>query len=219
MDNVISLTARREELAAGSARRPRDRFARTTFSFDLMLPQTYLAAERVDQMFDGVRWQPASAAAVWPDGIPFERLAIAAEDRAGALGVPMIWPETYPAPVRPAMRAAALACELGRGAAFVLAATRLAFCGGFDLGDPEVLAEAAAAACLPLDLCLSAAGDAGRDRAIDEVGRRLAERGAHALPAVRVGRTIFSGEERLSEAFACASAAERRPVAPRPITA
>jgi len=218
MDNVISLTERRQELAAASAQRPRNRFARTTFAFDLMLPQTYLAAERVDQMFSGVRWQPASSHCVWTGGVPDVQLAAEAEERAAALNVPLVWPVRYGTPVRPAMRAAALAAELGRGAAFVLAASRLAFCGGFDLGDPEVLAEAAAAANVPLELCLAAAGDAGRDVAIDEAGRRLAERGAHALPALRVGRTIFSGEERLSEAYAAASAAERAP-ALRPISA
>ena len=41
------------------------------------------------------------------------------------------------------MRAAHYASQQGRGAAFVLAAGRLAFCGGFDLDDPELLAEAA----------------------------------------------------------------------------
>ena len=104
------------------------------------------------------------------------------------------------------MRAAALACELGRGAAFVLAAGRLAFCGGFDLGDPEVLAEAAAAAGLPLDACLAAAGDAGRDAAIEDAGRRLVAMGADELPALRVGRRLFDGEERLPEAAAAATA-------------
>jgi 2-hydroxychromene-2-carboxylate isomerase len=218
VDNVISLSERRQELANATGGRSRTRFARTTFSFDLMLPQTYLAAERVDQMFDGVRWQPASADRVWTAGVPDARLAVEAEERAAALGVPLVWPDRYGTPQRPAMRAAALACEMGRGAAFVLAASRLAFCGGFDLGDPEVLAEAAAAACIPLDLCLAAAGDADRDAALDEAGRRLAERGALALPALRVGRTLFCGEERLSEAFAAASAADRT-VASRPLIA
>jgi 2-hydroxychromene-2-carboxylate isomerase len=186
--------------------RPRSRFARTTFSFDLALPQTYLAAERVDHLFPGVRWQPAYASAVWDGPAPMGALLARAEDRAAALGAPLILPEPLPAEVRPAMRLAALACERGRGAAFVLAAGRLAFCGGFDLGDPEVLAEAAAAAGLPLDACLAAAGDAARDAAIEEAGRRLAAGGATELPALRVGRRLFSGEERLPEAMAAATA-------------
>ena len=38
-----------------------------------------------------------------------------------------------------------------------LAIGRLSFCGGFDVDDPEILAEAAAAAGLDLDACLLAA--------------------------------------------------------------
>lgn len=206
MGTVISLAQRRRELAAqGPAARSRSCRVRTTFSFDLALPQTYLAAERVDRLFAGVRWQPVSAAAVWEDGVPLDALAARAEQRAESLGVPLIWPEPLPSEVRPAMRVAALACERGRGASFVLAAGRLAFCGGFDLGDPEVLAEAAAAAGLPLDDCLAAAGDAARDHAMDEAGRRLAAFGATALPTLRVGRRLFCGEERLPEAMAAAT--------------
>ncbi|MFL5846276.1 MAG: DsbA family protein [Solirubrobacteraceae bacterium] len=207
MGNVISLEERRRTLATGSpARHPRPRAARATFSFDLALPQTYLAAERVDQLFAGVRWQPASARIVWNGNVPVERLAAEAEDRAAALGAPLIWPDTFAAEVRPAMRAAALACELGRGAAFVLAASRLAYCGGFDLGDPEVLAEAAAAAGVPLEDCLAAAGDTARDQAIEDAGRRLVEMGARELPTLRVGRQLFAGEARLPEAAAAATA-------------
>ena len=68
-------------------------------------------------------------------------------------------PSEFPARSTRALRAAARASELGAGARFALAATRLHFCGGFDLDDPETLAEAAAAAGVPLDECLAAAGD------------------------------------------------------------
>lgn len=208
MGDVISLEERRRDLSAGapaSAAPGRGaRFARTTFVFDLALAQTYLAAERVDSLFPGVRWQPALACAVWPAGVPHDRLAAQAEDRAVALGVPLVWPDPRPEEVRPAMRVASLAAELGRGAGFVLAASRLAFCGGFDLGDPEVLAEAAAAACLPLDLCLDVAGDTGRDRPMERAAQRLREAGGDELPALRVGRQLFCGERRVPAAAAAA---------------
>lgn len=206
MGDVISLEERRRALAAGTPRRDGERFARTTFAFDLALPQTYLAAERVDRQFPGVRWQPVYASSLWNGEVPLDRLTAEAADRAVSLGQPLVWPESLPPEVRPAMRVAALACERGIGARFVLAASRLAFCGGFDLGDPEVLAEAAAAASLPLDDCLVAAGDAGRDSSMEEGGRRLAALGATALPALRVGRRLFAGEQRLGEAFAAADA-------------
>jgi 2-hydroxychromene-2-carboxylate isomerase len=219
VDNVISLADYRRGHESRAEHQPRNRFARATFVFDLMLPQTYLAAERVDRMFSGLRWQPAFATELWDGEIPTTRLVEDAEDRAAALGVPLVWPEGWPAEVRPAMRVAALACDLGRGAAFVLAAGRLAYCGGFDLGAPDVLAEAAAAASLPLDLCLAAAGDPGRDALMSQAGRRLREAGATDLPALRVARRVFAGEMRIAEAFAASMAAEAAPSAPRPLTA
>jgi 2-hydroxychromene-2-carboxylate isomerase len=205
MGDVISFEERRRALAGAVTAPPRrSRFARTTFSFDLALAQTYLVAERVDQLFPGVRWQPASAEAFWGGAVPHARLAAEAAERAAALGEPLVWPDPRPEDVRPARRPATLACELGRGAAFVLAAGRLAYCGGFDLGDPEVLAEAAAAASVPLDLCLAAAGDPARDAVSEDAARRLRALGADELPALRVGRRLFCGEGRLPAAAAAA---------------
>ena len=100
------------------------------------------------------------------------------------------------------MRAAAYAAEQGRGRDFVLAAGRLAFCGGFDLDDPEILAEAAAAAGIPLEDCFHAAGDPRRDGAAEAVGRKLLAAGADRLPVLRVGRSLFWGEQRVGAAAA-----------------
>jgi 2-hydroxychromene-2-carboxylate isomerase len=102
------------------------------------------------------------------------------------------------------MRVASYATECGRGAAFALAAGRLAYCGGFDLEDPEVIAEAAAAAGLGLEACLQAARDESRDGELEAAGRRLLRAGADMLPALRVGSALFWGEERVAEAAAAA---------------
>jgi 2-hydroxychromene-2-carboxylate isomerase len=118
--------------------------------------------------------------------------------------MPLVWPDGFPAEVPAAMRVASYAAECGRGAAFVLAAGRLAYCGGFDLEDPEIIAEAAAAAGLGLDACLAAARDAARDGTLEQAGRRLLAAGADMLPALRVGRALFAGEERIAEAAAAA---------------
>jgi 2-hydroxychromene-2-carboxylate isomerase len=106
--------------------------------------------------------------------------------------------------------------QLGAGAQFSLAAARLAFCGGFDLEDPEVLAEAAAAARIPLEQCLEAAKDCSLDATLDATGRGLLARGVTRLPAVRIGRGLFSGEGRLAEAAAarCAAAGYGGPLVP-----
>jgi 2-hydroxychromene-2-carboxylate isomerase len=182
------------------------------FHFDLASPFTYLAAERVERLFSGVAWRPAFADALhggdpWPDADAWGRAAERAEARAQELGMPISWPEGGPPRGRAAMRTAAYAAEIGRAPAFVLAASRLAFCGGYDLDDPEVLAEAAAAAGLGLEDSLRAARDVARDGDMERAGLALLARGADGLPATRVGRVLFCGEERLSEALLASQAA------------
>ncbi|MCW2989738.1 MAG: hypothetical protein JWM73_332, partial [Solirubrobacterales bacterium] len=61
-------------------------------------------------------------------------------------------------------------------------------------------------AAVPLDDCLAAAGDPRRDAAIEDAARRLVAMGADELPALRIGRRLFSGEARLPEAAAAATA-------------
>jgi hypothetical protein len=81
---------------------------------------------------------------------------------------------------------------------------RLQWCGGFELDDPEVLAEAAAAAGLGLEDALHAGGDLGRDDAMEAAARRLLAAGADRLPVVVAGRRLFAGELRVGEAAAAA---------------
>lgn len=181
------------------ARRP------VTFYFDLASPFTYLAAERVDGMLGDARWSPASGEVLsrhdpWREAIARD----AAERRAAQLRMPLVWPERPAEDARGAMRAAVHAADQGRGAAFVVAASRLAFCGGFDLDDPDVLAEAAAAASIGMEECLEAARDRRIDAALETNAHCLLAAGVHRLPAVQVGQTIFAGEQRLAEAAAFA---------------
>jgi hypothetical protein len=58
--------------------------------------------------------------------------------------------------------------------------------------------EAAAAAGIPLDACLDAAGDLARDAKIEAAGRRLLAAGADRVPALQVGRALVWGESRIS---------------------
>ena len=203
MGEVISLADRRE----ARRRVPRQRRIRVEFLFDLACPFTYLAAERVERAFDDVKWTPASTTALRAGSLASDEVALngvrsAAEHRARELRLPLVWPESWPHDVPAAMRVASYAAECGRGAAFVLAAGRLAFCGGFDLDDPEILAEAAAAAGLGLEGCLRAAGERRRDGVIEAAGRRLLAVGADRLPALRAGRSLYWGEGQVAEAAA-----------------
>jgi 2-hydroxychromene-2-carboxylate isomerase len=211
MGDVIRLADRREALRGRRLGQLRAR-SRAQFFFDLSCPFTYLAAERVERAFDEVVWTPASAGALRRaclahDDVAAAAVRRAAEERAAGLRMPLVWPERFPDDVSSAMRVAALAAEAGRGAGFVLAATRLAFCGGFDLDDPEILAEAAAAAGVVLDDCLQAARDERRDGAIEAAGRSLLAAGADRLPALRIGRALYWGERRVGDALHAARAA------------
>jgi 2-hydroxychromene-2-carboxylate isomerase len=211
MGDVIRLSERREAALRRGSTRQRAR-SRADFFFDLACPFTYLAAERVERAFDDVVWRPASSDALRrstlaDDFVRVAALRRAAEERAAALRLPLVWPERFPAGTPAAMRVASRAAEGGRGAAFVLAATRLAFCGGFDLDDPEILAEAAAAAGVVLEDTLQAARDEGRDGPIEDAGRTLLAAGADRLPALRVGRALYWGEERVGDALVAARVA------------
>jgi 2-hydroxychromene-2-carboxylate isomerase len=211
MGDVISLEERRSARLAVPERRPAR--LKVAFFFDLGSPFTYLAAERVDRLFPAVTWRPALTEALHVGdplsaGADREAAQQAAEERAAQLHLPLVWPDRFPAGASVAMRVAALAAEGGQAAPFVLAASRLAFCGGFDLDDPEVLAEAAAAAGLGLPEVLAAAGDRSRDGEMEATALRLLSQGATSLPVLRAGRTLFCGEHRIAEA---AAAVRQRP--------
>ena len=206
---------------------PIDRATPATFSappgffFDVADPFSYLAAERVERTLGEVEWVAVDGSALdfhlsrsRLRGRRLQELRTAAEARAAALRLPLVWPERFPAPTPCAMRAAAFACELGCGSAFALALSRLAFCGGFELDDPEALAEAAAAASIPLGACLDAAGEAWRDEELREVAASLRGAGVHTLPAFRVAGRWLQGEDGLLAAATLHSGAASRPLAP-----
>jgi 2-hydroxychromene-2-carboxylate isomerase len=179
------------------------------FYFDLACPFSYLAAERIERLFGRVVWRPVLGEVVhrgdpWADPVRAAAARTAAERRAGELRVPLVWPEVGAGGAGSAvaaMRIASFAAERGRGARYAHAAGRLAWCGGFELDDPEVLAEAAAAAGLGLEESLHAGGDVARDGPMEAGARRLVAAGADRLPAVAVSRRLFAGELRLGEAM------------------
>lgn len=210
MGDLVDLSARRSGRAARGREVPVHapaRAASATFFFDLASPWTYFAAERVDRLLPSAAWAPAPSEVLHRGGPPVELGREAAVGRAQELRMPLVWPErpwgTSYVPVA-AMRIAALAAAQGRAAPFVLAASRLAFCGGFDLDDVETLTEAAAAASLPLQDCLAAAGDPALDPPMESDAKRLLARGADRLPVIQVGRTLFCGEEQVAQAAAAA---------------
>ena len=199
MGHVISLDQHRRR------RRPATIDATPEFYFDVACPLSYLTAERVERVLGSVEWVPVDGAALHAGADEEYRrvLRSRADASAQALRLPLVWPEdgTLSA-AQCARRASAFACEIGAGAPFALAASRLAFCGGFDLDDPETLAEAAAAAGVPLEECLAAAGEAERDEALLAATEAVRAAGLDELPAIRIGDRWFSGDSGLFAAAA-----------------
>jgi 2-hydroxychromene-2-carboxylate isomerase len=202
MGKLIQLTARR---AAREARRPD---SLPTFFFDDSDPLSYLMAEQVERTLGEVQWVAADGTALRECAADRPGLREHAEARAKALRLPLVWPDTFPAGTPCALRAAAFACEIGAGPQFALAASRLAFCGGFDLEDPEALTEAAAAAGVPLDGCLQAAGERWRDEELAEMAGVLRAHDIFELPAVTIGWRWFAGDAALQRADAISADAE-----------
>jgi 2-hydroxychromene-2-carboxylate isomerase len=213
MGQVVSLAHHRESHGGTAEPEARRWPVRAAFLFDLASPFTYLAAERAERLFTGLAWRPASERMVAgqetrvADALAQAREREEAERRAALLQLPLVWPENHPAVARRAMRVASLAVEQLRAAPFVMAASRLAFCGGFDLDDPETLAEAAAAAGLGLDEALAAARDERRDVRIEAEALRLRAAGGRQLPAFVIRGAVFEGERRVEDAAAAARAA------------
>lgn len=205
MAEVIQLTQRRSERAAPEA----PSMAPTTLYFDLASPYTYLIAERLERRVGAAVWRPAVLPTPLPRG---EEMVAEAQRRAHVLRMPLVWPERFPSRVPTAMRVATHANEHGCGPAFAIAAGRLAFCGGFDLEDPEILAEAAAAAGLDVEGALIAARDPRRDHQIGMAGRSVRHAGGAMLPALEHERRIYCGEPRITAWLSQAAGATARPV-------
>lgn len=188
------------------------------FFFDVSSPLSYLVAERVERSLGDVEWVAVDGSALGhrPSCAEQRQMRERAEARAGDLRLPLVWPEEFPVHAPCALRAAAYACELGAGAAFALAASRLAFCGGFTLDDPETLAEAAAAAAVPLGACMDAAKESWRDEELRENARLLHNAHITELPAFHIGGQWLQGEEGLATAgtMLIAPSRFRRPLAP-----
>ncbi|HZU40805.1 MAG TPA: DsbA family protein [Solirubrobacteraceae bacterium] len=192
MGELIVLAHHRADRSRPSARR-----RGVAFFFDLACPFSYLASERVERLLGDVDWVPTASLHEF-DG----ECSTQAERLAADLRLPLVWPERFPASSPRAIRAAAYAAQAGRSAQFALAAGRLAFAGGFDIDDPEILADAAAAAGLSPAACLAAAADPAWEAQPAATAAGLARRGVRELPAFGVGASLHCGWRAIGETAA-----------------
>src|SRR3954453_9486571 len=106
MGDVIRLAERRAARRCQAGRRGAP--SRVEFYFDLCCPFSYLAAERVERVFDDVVWTPASTSALScglaaTDDESVNATRAVAERRAAELRLPLVWPERHPGEVPAAM--------------------------------------------------------------------------------------------------------------------
>jgi 2-hydroxychromene-2-carboxylate isomerase len=198
---LISLTQR---IAERAQERAATGDGRAAFFFALDCPVSYLVAERVERDFGEIAWVPTVGPPMETSRAR-ERIRIAKHQAVGCR-LPLVEPDGFPADPRPGARAAIYASSVGRGAGFAVAAMRMAFAGGFDLSEPDILAEAAAAAGLSVDDTLAAAGDARYDAALQSTGAMLMRQGILEPPMIRLTGGWFSGFEALARSTAFTAA-------------
>jgi len=190
---------------------------RATFYFDLGSPYAYLTAERTREVLgdESVAWQPVSLGGLfkcngrssWSLGDPERRRAGMAEvqRRAREYGLQAVrWPDPWPSDYLFAMRAATFALRAGRGREFAVQAFRHAFRDGHDLGVPEHVLAAAAAAGLDAGAVGEATADPEIKLALRAATDAAHELGVFGVPTISVAGELFWGDDRLSEAAVAA---------------
>ncbi len=186
------------------------------FFFGAMSPYSWFAAERIGALLPDAVWRPvfagglfkASERSSW--GLDERRAAGIAdcEARARTHGLgPILWPDPWPTLDVLVARAMLHAEREGRLEPFALAAMRLAFLEGGDLGQRAVVQEAGQRAGIDP----GAVERATQDEALKAESRARVEEarvlGVFGVPTVVVGDELFWGDDQLE---AAASAATRR---------
>ena len=189
---------------------------RVDFFFGAMSPYSWFAAERIDAVLPEASWRPvfagglfrAAGRASW--GLDERRAAGIAdcEARAAAHGLgPIRWPEPWPTNDVLVARAMIIAAEAAVLRRFALAAMRLAFLEGADLGEPAAVAEAARRVALdPEEVAQGAPRPEVKERLRTETDAAHAL-GVIGVPSVVVGDEVFWGDDRLEQPVATARSA------------
>ena len=190
-----------------------------TLYLDIGSPYAYLATARAQSVLGrDIEFQPVLLGAMFKlrgwgswahtDGRGAGMAEI--EQRAERYGLPpIVWPEEWPGNALAADRAAIWAKQRGAGDRFILALYREEFTRGADISSPDTLRAAAAATGLDPDELL----DAIQRTEVKDALRRATEQawqlGVRGVPSVRVGQSIFFGDDHLEAAAAQARSLAR----------
>jgi 2-hydroxychromene-2-carboxylate isomerase len=179
------------------------------FFFGAMSPYSWFAAERIDRLIPGARWQPVYAGAIFRAtgrrswGIDERRQAGIAdcEARARAHGLgPIRWPHPWPTNDVLVARAMAHAEREGALRRFALQAMRTAFLEGGDLGDADVIAGVARRSGLDASTLTRAVQTGEIKDAVRGANDRALSFGVFGVPTVVVDGRLFWGDDQLRSA-------------------
>jgi 2-hydroxychromene-2-carboxylate isomerase len=184
------------------------------FFFGAMSPYSWFAAERIGTQLAQAQWIPVFAGALFRAngrgswGLTDRREAGIAdcEARAASHGLgPIVWPDPWPTNDVVVARAMAFADRQGHLEQFAIAAMRLAFLEGGDLGELSVVQEAGGRAGIEPGPIAAAVQDQEIKDAVRANHDRAMSLGVFGVPTVVVDDATFWGDDRLDQAVAAAS--------------
>jgi 2-hydroxychromene-2-carboxylate isomerase len=179
------------------------------FFFGAMSPYSWFAAERIDELIPEARWRGVLAGAIFKAhgrvswGMTDRRAPGIAdcEARAAAHGLgPLRWPKRWPTSDLLVARAMAHAETRGTLKALALAAMRLSFLEGADLGELAAVLEAGRRTGIGEDEMRSALGEQAIKDALRSTTDEALALGVFGVPTVAVGNELFWGDDRLAGA-------------------
>jgi 2-hydroxychromene-2-carboxylate isomerase len=179
--------------------------------FGAMSPYSWFAAERIDSVLPQASWHPLMLGGIFKSvgrvswGLTDEREAGIAdcEARAASYGLgPIRWPAQWPTSDLHVARAMTYADSLGRVREYSLAAMRLSFLEGADLGERESVLEAAVRAGIAAAEMDAALSDQGVKDALRARNDEALAAGVFGVPTFAVNGRLFWGDDRLEEAAA-----------------
>jgi 2-hydroxychromene-2-carboxylate isomerase len=209
------------------------------FFFGAMSPYSWFAAERIERLLPHARWRGVFAGALfkangrgsWALTERREPGIADCEARAAQHGLgPIRWPEPWPtsdlliaramafversanSPAQPPAGRTAGDGDAAAGRAlkvFALAAMRLAFLEGADLGEVDAVLEAGRRVGINAEELRAALAEPQVKDALRAVNDEALSLGVFGVPTIVVGERSFWGDDRLAEAASADRAAQQ----------
>lgn len=181
------------------------------FFFDLGSPYAWLAAERIDVVFEQAGrglpvWRPVLLGGLfqrfgrgsWANTDLREGGISEIERRAREYGLPEpVWPDPWPGSYLFAMRVATWAEREGRLREFALTSFRNAFTRGIDQADPGHVLDAAVEAGLDRAATEAGAADPEIKDALKVATGRAGDLGVTGVPSFLVDGNVYWGDDQL----------------------